>query len=659
MTQPALPASYIWPLLPVNLNATPSGQVGSEAARFTYSVQDATAADLFAAWCILVQRYSRLEEFSVGVGASAGLHVVNVQVPATGAASEVSRELRAAYAQLAPANTFAPNPARVQQLGTGGIGFLAAGDGAHEAQRAAWDLDLLAVCTPSATGLVLQVFTHPARYRSVAASELVQRWARTAHALAANSDAPIAELPLLTPDEAAAQRALLRGPEVAAVPPAPHVEFAARATTTPDAIAVECDGVTWTYEKLEHRSNQIARWLLRQSYSSEPQRVLVSMEPCCEFLACLLAIFKLGYTHVPLDPAYPVARQKVIIEDTQPLLILTQGALEQQLAQLGARTVVADAKESEFDVESPSALDVVDVRDRVAYIIYTSGTTGRPKGVEITYANLAHYIDVARNMYGYKSTDIIPAMARSSFSITFFELLSPLVVGAKLLLLNRAQVLDTANMLRVLQTVTCIHASPALWRRLIAYIREQGLGPQAFGNLRHASSGGDMVPPDVLESMRGLFPSAELYVIYGSSEISCMGCTFRVDNRRSGRAHACWSRISEHDRSGVGRGPEPRARRHGGPGHFGGDGLARGYLNAPELTAQKFRTIDGERLYSIGDVGRWTAPVISSSWGAVTFKSSCVASASSRAKSKPCCAICQAFVTPWSTQLSWLMAIHD
>lgn len=594
MIQPAPQVSHTWPLLPINL-ASAAGTASLAAARLTINLTGVTEGGLFAGWCVLLQRYSRLEEFSIGVCASSGVQVFNVQVPAMGASDRVLQGL---------CGTYDKPPGRLCATAPAGMGFLTHPASELENLRAAWDLDVLATCSPTADGWLLEVVVHPTRYPSVPPTELVRRWAAAVEALTAGGTTPISELPLQSAEEAALQRELLRGPRDASVPILPHAAFAERAKLTPNATAVECDGTSWSYAKLEQRSNQIARWLLRQSSSDEPQRVLVSMEPCCEFLACLLAIFKLGFTHVPLDPAYPVTRQKVIIEDTQPLLIFTQQALEQQLAQLGARTVVVDAQTSDFDVESPSALDPLDIRERVAYIIYTSGTTGRPKGVEITYANLAHYIAVARDTYGYKSTDIIPAMARSSFSITFFELLSPLVVGGKLLLLNRAQVLDTAYMLVVLQTVTCIHASPALWRRLLAYIRELGLGPEAFNNLRHASSGGDMVPPDVLESMRLLFPTAELYVIYGSSEISCMGCTFRVDNNRPvvrtrvGRAFPNMSvRVLDAAQNPV---PEGIV----GQVYFGGDGLARGYLNAPEFTAQKFRIIDGERLYSIGDVGR-------------------------------------------------------
>jgi amino acid adenylation domain-containing protein len=607
MNQTALTVSYTWPLLPVNLSLAPR----AHAARCGTSASSLTESQLFAAWCVLLQRYSRLEEFTIAVGSQAGTQVFNVELPANRDVTEVERRLSATYAQRSVGH---------QADVSGGIGFTARLDANAEACRQQWDLDVLAAATLGESGWQLEVAVHPERYRSLDPAELVKRWSNTALALRSATSAaaitPISELPLLTPDEAAVQRALLRGPVETAVPPLPHVAFAERAAETPDAIAVECDGVTWTYGQLEQRSNQIARWLLTQGNESsdtptadanpEPKRVLVSMEPCCEFLACLLGIFKAGFTHVPLDPAYPAARQQVIVEDTQPLLILTQAALAAPLQALGARIVVADGP-AEFDGESMAPLERVAVRERVAYIIYTSGTTGRPKGVEITYANLAHYITVARNMYGYRASDIIPAMARSSFSITFFELLSPLVAGGKLLFLNRADVLDTAKMLLVLQTVTCIHASPALWRRLLAHIRETGLGPDAFGNLRHASSGGDMIPPDVLEGLRSQFPTAELYVIYGSSEISCMGCTFRVDNNRPvvrtqvGRAFPNMTvRVLDAALNPV---PEGVV----GHVHFGGAGLGRGYLNAPELTTTKFPSIDGERLYNIGDVGRLDA----------------------------------------------------
>jgi thioesterase domain-containing protein/acyl carrier protein len=159
-------------------------------------------------------------------------------------------------------------------------------------------------------------------------------------------------------------------------------------------------------------------------------------------------------------------------------------------------------------------------------------------------------------------------------------------------------------MMRTLQEITCIHVSPSLWRKLIAHIDEQGLDTALFKNLRHVSSGGDMVPPDVLESLKRIFVTAEVFVIYGCSEVSCMGCTYPVPRDRTLTS----TRVGKPFPNMTLRvlDPEGKLVPPGIVGEvcFGGAGLSSGYLHAPELTAKKYAPLGGERLYHTGDLGR-------------------------------------------------------
>ncbi|HEY8923492.1 MAG TPA: AMP-binding protein, partial [Polyangia bacterium] len=170
--------------------------------------------------------------------------------------------------------------------------------------------------------------------------------------------------------------------------------------------------------------------------------------------------------------------------------------------------------------------------------------------------------------------------------------------------LERGHVLDMQRMRGTLAEVTCVHASPSLWRRMIAHIDEQRVDVAQFDRLRHVSSGGDMVPPDVIESMKRIFRNADVFVIYGCSEISCMGCTYPVPRDRTITS----TRVGKPF-------PGMTLRLLDPAGHlvppgivgevcFGGAGLAKGYLDAPELTERKFTPFGDERLYHTGDLGR-------------------------------------------------------
>src|SRR5262249_22695247 len=136
---------------------------------------------------------------------------------------------------------------------------------------------------------------------------------------------------------------------------------------------------------------------------------------------------------------------------------------------------------------------------------------------------------VARQKYGFRADDVFCSLARYTFSISMFELVVPLCSGASVRLLARDDVLAPDRLARVLQEVTVVHAGPSLLGSLFRYLRGNATLPHTFPRMRHASSGGDLVPPHLVEEMKQVFVHAELYVIYGCTEISCMGCTYAIE----------------------------------------------------------------------------------------------------------------------------------
>ena len=419
-------------------------------------------------------------------------------------------------------------------------------------------------------------------------------------------DTAIERLPMLGQDEI---RALTveRDSGTASYPKEPiHRAFEALAVKQPAAVAAMFQGRTLTYGQLEARSNRLAQHLVAAGVGPEVP-VAVCIRPSLDVLVAILAIFKARGIYLPLDPAHPEAMLTRMLDEAQPRLVVTHSTLASLTRPDRFAQLCLDTEWGRVESQPATAPSIEPNLDDAAYLLYTSGTTGKPKGVVATQGNLAHYIHVAQQMYGFRSDDVFTSLARYTFSISLFDLLSPLACGGSLRFVEREDVLAPERLSRVLAEVTVVHAGPSLLASLFRYLRATPSAPQSFPRMRHASTGGDLVPPSIMEEMKRVFENAEVYVIYGCTEISCMGTTFPV------------SRDAKTTRSFVGKpfpdvtlrvvDPKRELVPFGVVGEicFAGKGIVRGYLHQPELTAQKFVAIEGRRFYQTGDMGRMHA----------------------------------------------------
>jgi surfactin family lipopeptide synthetase A len=372
----------------------------------------------------------------------------------------------------------------------------------------------------------------------------------------------------------------------------------------PEEIALKFKQSQCTYLQLHKQTNQLARYLSNLGVSNE-DRVAVCLEPSLEIAISLLGIFKVGGVYVPLDPSYPSERLANILAEIQPKVVITQTHLLPNLPVTSEHIFCIDKDWQKIQNLPEQNLEHEISPHQTAYIIYTSGTTGKPKGVMVSHSNLLHYILVAQKEYSFNAQDLMPSIARFTFSISLFELLSPLVAGGTLLILERDRILDFERMVQVLEQITVIHAGPSLLRSLLTYIEDKKISPQKFQSLRHVSTGGDIVPVDILERMKKAFQYAEIFVIYGCSEVSCMGCTYNVPLEKNitkslvGQSFNNVSiRLYDESQTIVPIGTA-------GEIYIGGAGVAKGYLYREELTQAKFITIDGVCFYRTGDIGRF------------------------------------------------------
>lgn len=416
--------------------------------------------------------------------------------------------------------------------------------------------------------------------------------------------APLRALPLLTP--AAAAVVTLDGPRVEPEHNTVHERFMTLARNQPDAPALYFQEQCMTYGELDRRSNQLAHWLFARGVTPGVH-VGVCVKPSFDVLVALLAVFKAGGVYMPLDPTHPEKLVASMLEEAQPAILLTQSTCSDATRTATCPRMLLDTEWSAASgpgTHATSAVDVAPSLERAAYLLYTSGTTGKPKGVIARHENLAHYIGVARDMYRFVASDVFCALARYTFSISMWELLSPLCCGGSLHLLERDDVLTPSRLSRVLEKITVLHAGPSLLGSLFRFLKMSPGTTAAFASMRHASSGGDLVQPSIQEEMKATFPNAEIWIIYGSTEISCMGATYRVQ------------RDVKPTCSFVGK-PFPNVTmrvvdEHGaqvpvgvvGEIWFSGRGVVPGYYQRAELDREKFREAYGGRYYTMGDLGR-------------------------------------------------------
>jgi len=569
------------------------------------SLDVARQGELLGALVALLHRYTQQAVIAVDVlvrdGASERRLALDVEVedgaPVSSVIDRARRALLSAAPEHAPREGDRPsNVAATFVLSPGSFdleAFLAPGPGdGRDAHFVLAQADGAALLGLSYNGKLIRPST---------AGRLMDSYATLLGAVDRDPATAIERLPLLGPGEI---RALTVDQDsgTASWPSVPvHRLFEALARKQPSSVAASYQGRHVTYAELDERSSRLANHLVECGVGPEIS-VGVCLRPSPGVLVSMLAIWKARGIYLPLDPTHPETLIGRMLGEARPRLVLTTSAL----SHLSGRfpQLCFDAADEVLAKLPAAAPENEPSLDDAAYLLYTSGTTGKAKGVVATQGNLAHYIHSAAQKYGFSAGDVFVSIARNTFSISLFELLSPLCCGGRLRILDRDEVLSPERLCRALEEITVLHAGPSLLGSLFRHLRSTPSAPRSFPRMRHASSGGDMVPPSVMEEMKRVFPGAELFVIYGCTEISCMGTTFPI------------RRDAVVDRTFVGKpfpdvtlrvlDPSRNLVPFGAVGEicFAGKGVVRGYLDRPELTAEKFAEIDGRRFYRTGDMGR-------------------------------------------------------
>jgi amino acid adenylation domain-containing protein len=374
--------------------------------------------------------------------------------------------------------------------------------------------------------------------------------------------------------------------------------FESQAKHTPDALAVVCGEHSMSYRELDIASNRLAHEL--RGRGVEPaSRVAVFLDRSPELVVALLGILKSGSAYVPLEPTHPAERLRYVFENSRPAAIVTRASLRERLAHEAMPVIVLDSESSLIEKQSAEPLAVASPADP-AYVIYTSGSTGLPKGVAIHHRALVNFLCAMRRQPGLSGEDTVVSVTTISFDIAVLELFLPLIAGAKLILAREQEMADGAALFRLLQrhNATFMQATPVTWQLLLE------AGWQGHPPLKMLC-GGEAMPRKLAERL--LECGGELWNMYGPTETTVWSSALRVESGDGPVpigppiANTQFYVLDSHQELAP----------HGVPGELfiGGDGVALGYFDLPEVTREnfvsdKFRKLPGAKLYRTGDIVR-------------------------------------------------------
>ena len=375
-----------------------------------------------------------------------------------------------------------------------------------------------------------------------------------------------------------------------------------QAAASPDAVALVAQGVTLCYAALESRANRFFH-VLRARGIGPGTLVGVCLNRGPDLVPSLLGILKTGAAYVPLDPSFPKDRLHHMAEDAGVQLVITDStnaslpglAREQQLRIDDDAATLAAAPDSGPHAQT-SGLD-----DAPTYVIYTSGSTGKPKGVVLPQKAVCNFLASMRHEPGLTSSDRLLAVTTLSFDIAVLELFLPLITGACVVLAEREDAMDGEALSRLLaaQRINVMQATPTTWHMLL------DAGWRAPAGFR-ALCGGEPLPPSLAERL--LEAGVELWNMYGPTETTVWSTLCRITDPK--RKITIGRPIANTQVWVLDEQLKPCAIGQEGELCIGGAGVATGYFNRPDLTAEKFvpdpfAAAPGTCIYRTGDLARW------------------------------------------------------
>ncbi|HYG35059.1 MAG TPA: amino acid adenylation domain-containing protein, partial [Clostridia bacterium] len=475
-----------------------------------------------------------------------------------------------------------------------------------EVQSTTSKFDLTLVLQETSRGLVANVEYNSDLFEADTVTRLLQHFETLLHGIVAVPYQRLSELPLLT----AAERHQLLVEWNNTATEYPHDKsiqelFEAQVERTPDATAVVFGSQAMTYRELNGRANQVANYL-RQFGICPDVPVGLCMRRSGDMVVGLLAILKAGGAYVPLDSTYPKERVAFMLADTRAPVVLTQQCLLSQVPCEQAKVICLDGDWELIARESRSNPPLAAGPESLAYITYTSGSTGQPKGVAVPHRAVIRLV-INTNYIQLDATDRVAQVSNISFDAATFEIWGALLNGGQVIGITRDVSLSPeafASELRE-QGITALFLTTALFNQLASEV------PGAFATLRTVMTGGESHDPKWMRAVLKNGPPQRLANVYGPTENTTFTSYYLVREVDEKASSIPIGRPIGNTQMYI-LDPYLNPVPIGVPGELyaGGDGLARGYWNRPELTAEKFipnpfSQRGPARLYKTGDLARY------------------------------------------------------
>jgi amino acid adenylation domain-containing protein/non-ribosomal peptide synthase protein (TIGR01720 family) len=444
-------------------------------------------------------------------------------------------------------------------------------------------------------------------FDSASVNQMLWHFHTLLESIIADPDHAISTLPLLTDAERHRLLVEWNKTEQAYRYECVHQRLEHQAARTPDAVAVVCQHQQLTYGELNRKANQLARYL--RSLGVGPEACVGIILPrSLELVIGLIGILKAGGAYVPLDPDHPRKRLAALLSDAHVSVLLTQTSVDLSQLKCEARVVRLDTDWESICAERSESIHLSAIPENLAYVMYTSGSTGTPKGVMITHRGLANYLSWCASTYAVAEGEGAPVNGSIAFDATVTSLWSPLVTGRKLLLLpEHGEIEALSAALYSANHFSLIKITPAVLDLLNQFLPAEAI----HGHPRLLVIGGEALSRKSLAFWRAHAAQTRLINEYGPTETVVGCCVYEIPGDAELPESIPIGRpIANTQLHILDRCLQPVPVGIPAELNVGGAGLARGYLNAPDITAEKFipnpfSDQPGTRLYKTGDLARF------------------------------------------------------
>ncbi|MEO3406874.1 amino acid adenylation domain-containing protein [Mucilaginibacter sp. CAU 1740] len=366
-----------------------------------------------------------------------------------------------------------------------------------------------------------------------------------------------------------------------------------------DAVAVKFADHSLTYLQLHESSNRLAALLIDKGVK-KGDKVAFAMDRSAEMLVVILGIMKAGGIYIPLDPQFPLGRINYMLSDSKAVVLLSSAKYKGHYESEAIEIVVEDEwpNLSNYPATEPT---VEFTGNDLVYILYTSGSTGMPKGVQISHHSLVNFLYSMQKQPGMAANDKLLAVTTISFDIAGLELFLPLLSGAQVVIADTNTAKDGRALLDIIRSekITTVQATPYTWRIMLEAGWDESTPIKVI-------CGGEALPKELAERILG--KASSLWNVYGPTETTIWSTIKQI--KADDTAITIGRPIDNTSIYILDKNLNPLDTGTIGEIFIGGDGLAAGYLNQPELTAEKFIADPfsgnpGDKMYRTGDLGRY------------------------------------------------------